>query len=155
MAYFLVNTMRVRSKFKTMKIVIGMLSSINVGHSASNSPPSATLSANNSGYATAPKAGLKVYRNENGEIIEHPPTDTPSAVTDRAIERQIDTTPVSSPVIMRNPNPDGGWMMILDGQFRAKQMLDRRGNVHCQIDKKGSVNHRFPVKKIAANSDPK
>lgn len=145
------------SQFKTLQIVIGLLISISVCHSATNDHPHATSSnkITRSELVAAPKAALKVYRNENGEIIEQPMNNTPDIHP--AAARQINTSPAPSPVIMRNPHPDGGWMMILDDRLGAKQTLDRKGKVHCHIEKSssGSVNHRFSVNAPKAISTPK
>lgn len=140
-------------KLTMIHCVLGVLISTNLcadTGSEQTAAPKAELSA-----SMPSKAALKVYRNEQGKIIEQPITDKSSINAVQAVERKVDTATIASPLMMRNPNPDGGWMMILDGQLRAKQTLDRHGKAHCQIDNARLVNHRFSVKKSAAISESK
>jgi hypothetical protein len=67
------------------------------------------------------KSALKAYRNAEGKIVSEPPT-----AASRSISLRAHNAPQAVPKVIRNPNPNGGWMMVLDGHLRAEQHLDRK-----------------------------
>ncbi len=130
--------MALHPKINIVKLILGMIISINLCQSSANqngtTQPGSRQTSHQLQQASTSSA-LKAYRNKDGEI------DTqPNPADHQRMNRQADMAISKPPTII--PNPKGGWVMVLDGRVRAEQHADHQGHAHCQIKKLTTEGHQ-------------